>query len=92
MCQFYEMGRKITPNGLLYKTRRHLRERGLRYASVVGGKNLLVLKASGDYHYLLIQFDALPEHWLEQQRYFNIKIASALNYEQLTNAIDRYLI
>ena len=92
MCQFYAMGRKIMLNGLMAKTRRHLRERGLRYASVVGGKNLLVLKASGDYHYLLIQFDALPEHWLEQQRYFNIKIASALNYEQLTNAIDRYLV
>ena len=85
------MGRKITPSGLLSKTRRSLRERGLRYASVLGSHNLLVLKASGDYHYLLIQFDALPEHWLEQQRYFNIKIASALNYEQLTNAIDRYL-
>lgn len=92
MCQYYAMGRKITLNSLMARTRRYLRERGLRYASVVGGKNLLVLKASGDYHYLLIQFDALPEHWLEQQRYFNIKIASALNYEQLTNAIDRYLV
>jgi len=92
MCQCQEMGRKITLNSLMARTRRYLRERGLRYASVVGGKNLLVLKASGDYHYLLIQFDALPEHWLEQQRYFNIKIASALNYEQLTNAIDRYLV
>jgi hypothetical protein len=86
------MGKKLTLKGLMARTRRYLRERGLRYANVVGGNNLLVLKASGDYHYLLIQFDALPEHWLEQQRYFNIKIASALNYEQLTNAIERYLV
>lgn len=86
------MGRKITTKGLLAKTRRCLRERGLRYASVLGGDNLLVLKASGTYHYLLIQFDHLPEHWMQDRKYFNIKIAYAINYEQINNAIDRYLI
>lgn len=85
------MGRSITPSGLLSKTRRSLRERGLRYASVLGGNNLLVLKASGDYHYLLIQFEHLPEHWVTDRKYFNIKIAYAINHEQILNAIDRYL-
>ena len=91
MCQLNVMGRSITPSGLLSKTRRSLRERGLRYASVLGGNNLLVLKASGDYHYLLIQFEHLPEHWVTDRKYFNIKIAYAINHEQILNAIDRYL-
>ena len=91
MYQLNVMGRSITPSGLLSKTRRSLRERGLRYASVLGGNNLLVLKASGDYHYLLIQFEHLPEHWVTDRKYFNIKIAYAINHEQILNAIDRYL-
>ena len=85
------MGRKITPSGLLSKTRRSLRERGLRYASVLGSHNLLVLKASGEYHYLLIQFEALPEYWIRERKYFNIKIAYAIDHEQINNAIDRYI-
>ena len=91
MCQLNVMGRSITPSGLLSKTRRSLRERGLRYASVLGGNNLLVLKASGDYHYLLIQFEHLPEHWVTDRKYFNIKIAYAIDHEQILNAVDRYL-
>jgi hypothetical protein len=85
------MGKKITTVGLCNKTKRSLRERGLRYASVLGGNNLLVLKESGDYHYLLIQFEHLPEHWVTDRKYFNIKIAYAINHEQILNAIDRYL-
>lgn len=85
------MGKKITTLGLCNKTKRSLRERGLRYASVLNTNNLLVLKASGDYHYLLIQFDHLPEHWMTDRKYFNIKIAYAINHEQILNAVDRYL-
>ena len=85
------MGKKITTLGLLNKTRRALRERGLRYASVLNTNNLLVLKSNGNYHYLLIQFDHLPEHWMTDRKYFNIKIAYAINHEQILNAIDRYL-
>lgn len=85
------MGKKITTTGLASKVRRSLRERGLRYASVLNTNNLLVLKASGEYHYLLIQFDHLPEHWMTDRKYFNIKIAYAINHEQILNAVDRYL-
>jgi hypothetical protein len=85
------MGKKITTVGLCNKTKRSLREKGLRYASVLGGNNLLVLKSSGDYHYLLIQFDHLPEHWITDRKYFNIKIAYAIDHDQILNAIDRYL-
>lgn len=85
------MGKKITTIGLCNKTKRSLRERGLRYASVLNTNNLLVLKASGEYHYLLIQFDHLPEHWMTDRKYFNIKIAYAINHEQILNAVDRYL-
>lgn len=85
------MGKKITTIGLCNKTKRSLRERGIRYASVLNTNNLLVLKASGDYHYLLIQFDHLPEHWMTDRKYFNIKIAYAINHEQILNAVDRYL-
>lgn len=85
------MGKKITTTGLASKVRRSLRERGLRYACVLNTNNLLVLKASGEYHYLLIQFDHLPEHWMTDRKYFNIKIAYAINHEQILNAVDRYL-
>ena len=84
------MGKKITTAGLASKVRRYLRERGLRYSSVLGGNNILVLKASGDYHYLLIQFEELPAYWSHDQRHFNFKIAYAISYEQILNAIDRY--
>ena len=84
------MGKKITTLGLCNKTKRSLRERGLRYASVLNTNNLLVLKASGEYHYLLIQFEELPAYWSHDQRHFNFKIAYAISYEQILNAIDRY--
>jgi hypothetical protein len=85
------MGKKITTIGLCNKTKRSLRERGLRYASVLGGNNLLVLRSNDEYHYLLIQFDHLPEHWMTDRKYFNIKIAYAIDHEQILNAVDRYL-
>jgi hypothetical protein len=84
------MGKKITTIGLCNKTKRSLREKGLRYASVLGGNNLLVLKSNGDYHYLLIQFENLPESWMADRKYFNIKIAYAIDHDQILNAIDRY--
>jgi len=84
------MGKKITTTGLASKVRRYLRERGLRYSSVLGGNNILVLKSSGEYHYLLIQFEELPAYWSHDQRHFNFKIAYAISYEQILNAIDRY--
>lgn len=84
------MGKKITTTGLASKVRRYLRERGLRYSSVLGGNNILVLKSSGEYHYLLIQFEELPVYWSHDQRHFNFKIAYAISYEQILNAIDRY--
>lgn len=85
------MGKKITTLGLCNKVRRALRERGLRYSSVLGGNNILVLKSSGDYHYLLIQFEELPDHWLVDRNYFDFKIAYAISYEQILHALDRYL-
>lgn len=84
------MGKKITTTGLASKVRRYLRDRGLRYSSVLGGNNILVLKSSGEYHYLLIQFEELPTYWSHDQRHFNFKIAYAISYEQILNAIDRY--
>lgn len=85
------MGKKITTIGLVNKVKRSLRERGLRYSSVLGGNNILVLKSNGDYHYLLIQFEELSEYWVYDQRHFNFKIAYAMNHEQVLNAVDRYL-
>jgi hypothetical protein len=85
------MGKKMTPLGLSNRTKRTLRQRGIRYASVLGGNNLLVLKASGDYHYLLIQFEDLPENWMANRNYFNIKVAHAVNHEQILDAVDQYI-
>ena len=80
-----------TTKSLINKTKKYLKEKNLSFINVNDSHNLMVLKASGEYHYLVIQFFEMPEKWMYQRRHFNIKTAYAINYQQLTNAINRYL-
>lgn len=80
-----------TTKSLINKTKKYLKEKDLPFINVNDSHNLMVLKASGGYHYLVIQFFDMPEKWMYQRRHFNIKTAYAIDYKQLTNAINRYL-
>jgi hypothetical protein len=80
-----------TTKSLINKTKKYLKERDLPFINVNNSHNLMVLKSSGDYHYLVIQFFEMPEKWMYKTRHFNIKTAYAIDYPQLTNAINRYL-
>lgn len=80
-----------TTKSLINKTKKYLKEKNLSFINVNDSHNLMVLKASGEYHYLVIQFFEMPEKWMYQRRHFNIKTAYAINYQQLINAINRYL-
>lgn len=80
-----------TTKSLINKTKKYLKEKNLSFINVNDSHNLMVLKASGEYHYLVIQFFDMPEKWMYQRRHFNIKTAYAIDYQQLTNAINRYL-
>lgn len=84
------MASRIT-NAFIEKIRKYLKENELPFINVNGSKNILLLRASGSYHYLLIQFYDMPEKWMQERRYFDIKTAYAIDYNQLTNAINRYL-
>lgn len=84
------MASRIT-NSFIEKIRKYLKQNDLPFINVNGSKNILVLRASGSYHYLLIQFYDMPEKWMQERRYFDIKTAYAIDYNQLTNAINRYL-
>ena len=84
------MASRIT-NAFIEKIRKYLKENELPFINVNGSKNILVLRSSGSSHYLLIQFYDMPEKWMQERRYFDIKTAYAIDYNQLTNAINRYL-
>lgn len=84
------MANKITKS-FINKTKKYLKEKDLPFINVNDSPNLMVLRASGEYHYLVIQFFEMPEEWMYKRRHFNIKTAFAIDYNQLTNAINRYL-
>jgi hypothetical protein len=84
------MANRIT-NSFIDKIRKYLKDNDLPFINVNNSKNIMVLRSAGSYHYLVIQFFDMPELWMHQRRHFKIKTAYAIDYNQLTNAIDRYL-
>lgn len=77
-------------NAFISKTKRYLRANKIPYMDIDGSKNILVLRASNEYHYLAIQFYDMPDSWVKKTRYFDIKTAYGNDYNQLVEAIDRY--
>lgn len=84
------MASRIT-NSFIDKIRKYLKDNDLPFINVNNSKNIMVLRSAGSYHYLVIQFFDMPEVWMYQRRHFKIKTAYAIDYDQLTNAINRYL-
>ncbi len=84
------MANRITLS-FIEKIRKYLRDNDLPFINIEDSKNILVLRSAGSYHYLAIQFFDMPQRFNEKSKYFQIKTAYAIDYNQLTNAINRYL-
>jgi hypothetical protein len=84
------MATRITLS-FIEKIRKYLKDNDLPFINIEDSKNILVLRSAGSYHYLAIQFFDMPPKFNEKTKYFDIKTAYALDYNQLTNAINRYL-
>lgn len=84
------MANRITLS-FIEKIRKYLRDNDLPFINIEDSKNILVLRSAGSYHYLAIQFFDMPTKFNEKSRYFQIKTAYAIDYNQLVNAINRYL-
>jgi hypothetical protein len=84
------MANRIT-DYFISKVKRHLKENDIPYMNVNDSKNLLVLRPAGNYHYLVIQFFDMPDEWIYNRRHFSIKTAYAIDFNQVVNAIKRYL-
>jgi hypothetical protein len=84
------MANKITQR-FIDKIRRYLKENDIPFINVQDSKNIMLLRSAGSYHYLVIQFFGMPDKWMYERRHFKIKTAYAIDYNQLINAINRYL-
>jgi hypothetical protein len=72
------------------KVKKYLSTNNIPFIPIDGTKNILVLKSSKEYHYLLIQFFDMPDDWTHRTRHFNIKNAYGIDSDQTINAIKRY--
>lgn len=80
-----------TKHSFIAKVRTYLKKSGLRYTRIPDTENLLVLRSAGSHHYLLIQFYDMPQGWLENRKYFDIKVTKGIDYNQVTSSIEKYL-
>ena len=78
-------------HSFIAKVKTYLKKAELPYVRVPDTENLLVLRSAGSHHYLLIQFYDMPKGWLNERRYFDIKITKGIDYNQVTASIERYL-
>jgi hypothetical protein len=73
------------------KIKRYLDEVNIPFMELGQTRNLVVLRASGSYHYLLLHFYDMPDKAMDNFKYFDVKTAYAINSDQLIEAIKRYL-
>jgi len=78
-------------HSFIAKVKTYLKKAELPYTRVPDTENILVLRSAGSHHYLLIQFYDMPKGWLEDRRYFDIKITKGIDYKQVTASIEKYL-
>lgn len=78
-------------NVFINKTKKYLRDNRIPHVDIDDSKNILVLRASGQYHYLAIQFYDMPDSWFAKTKYFNIKTEHGIDYKQVVEAIDKYI-
>ncbi len=84
------MANRITLS-FIEKIRKYLRDNDLPFINIEDSKNILVLRSAGSYHYLAIQFFDMPQRFNEKSKYFKVKRAFAVDYNQLINDINKYL-
>lgn len=80
-----------TKKSFINKVNNFLKKSGLPFKRIQDTENLLIMKASGSHHYLLIEFYDMPKKWFDDRNYFDIKVAYGIDYNQVVNAVERYL-
>lgn len=73
------------------KIKKYLDNSNAPFVELGNTRNLIVLKASGNYHYMLIHFYDMPEKAMDNFRYFDVKTTYAITYEQVMSSIKSYL-
>lgn len=73
------------------RIKRYLDEIKVPFIELGETRNLVVLRASGSHHYLIIQFYDMPENSMKNFKYFDVKTSYAINSDQVIESIKRYL-
>ena len=73
------------------KIKRYLNEINVPFIELGETRNLVVLRASGVHHYLVIHFYDMPEKAMENFKYFDVRTTYAFNPDQVVESIKRYL-
>lgn len=76
---------------LIENVMEYLKENKIPYQRIEDTKNLLVLKSSGDYHYMAVMFFTLPHEFLSKTRYFKVKYIDGRDYKKTINEIKLYV-
>lgn len=73
------------------KVKRYLDEVKVPFMELGQTRNLVVLRASGSHHYLLVHFFDMPEKAMDNFKYFDVKTTYAINSDQVIESVKRYL-
>lgn len=77
---------------LMRETKKYLSRIKVPYKTIEDTENILIMKASGNYHYCIVQFFDFPEGWAEKRRCFKWKTIQANTGNQIVKSINNYLI
>lgn len=78
-------------NRFINKVKRYLDEVNVPFMELGQTRNLVVLRASGSYHYLLVHFYDMPDKAMDNFKYFDVKTTYAINSDQVIESVKRYL-
>ena len=73
------------------KVKRYLDEVNVPFMELGQTRNLVVLRASGSHHYLLVHFFDMPDEAMANFKYFDVKTTYAFNSDQVIESVKRYL-
>lgn len=73
------------------RIKRYLDEVKVPFIELGETKNLVILKANSNYHYLLLHFYDMPDKAMDNFKYFDVKTTYAINSDQMIESIKRYL-
>ena len=73
------------------KIKRYLDEVKVPFMELGQTRNIVILRASGSHHYLLVHFYDMPDKAMDNFKYFDVKTTYAINSDQVIESVKRYL-